>query len=99
MAYLGDGVLMIGCGERTNRLTINALVKTNLFCRVVVVHVPPPPAHAMTCISTPFSRQSVTVIDRYDVRQAPHQLLSRPNLTFCDAEVEETSVTEQRVCR
>jgi arginine deiminase len=31
VAYLGDGVLLIGCGERTNHIGIEALARTGLF--------------------------------------------------------------------
>ncbi len=41
VAYLGDGVLLIGCGERTNRAGIEALARTDLFRQVIAVVLPP----------------------------------------------------------
>ena len=41
VAYLGHGDLMIGSGERTNRAAIEAVAKTGLFHRVIVVELPP----------------------------------------------------------
>ena len=41
VAYLGDGVLLIGCGERTNRRGIEALARTGLFRQVIAVDLPP----------------------------------------------------------
>ncbi|CAF3958249.1 unnamed protein product, partial [Rotaria sp. Silwood1] len=40
VAYLGDGVLLIGCGERTNRAGIEAIARTNLFHRIIVAILP-----------------------------------------------------------
>ena len=41
VAYLGNGDLMIGCSERTNRVAIEALARTGVFHRVIVVMLPP----------------------------------------------------------
>ena len=41
VAYIGNGVLLIGCGERTNRRGIEALVLTDLFHQVIVIGIPP----------------------------------------------------------
>jgi arginine deiminase len=41
VAYLGQGVLLIGCSERTNRAGIEALARTGLFRRVIAVVLPP----------------------------------------------------------
>jgi arginine deiminase len=40
VAYLGQGVLLIGCGERTNRAAIEALARTGLFRQVIAVLIP-----------------------------------------------------------
>ncbi|CAF4295793.1 unnamed protein product, partial [Rotaria magnacalcarata] len=41
IAYLGNGVLLIGCGERTNRAGIEELALTDLFRRIIVIYMPP----------------------------------------------------------
>ncbi|CAF3820385.1 unnamed protein product [Adineta steineri] len=41
VAYLGDGILLIGCSERTNRTGIEALTRTGLFHQVIVIMIPP----------------------------------------------------------
>ena len=41
VAYLGDGILLIGCGERTNHAGIEALAHSGLFHQVIVVALPP----------------------------------------------------------
>ena len=41
VAYLGQGVLLIGCSERTNRAGIEALARTGLFHQVIAVVLPP----------------------------------------------------------
>jgi arginine deiminase len=41
VAYLGQGVLLIGCSERTNRAGIEALAHTGLFHQVIVIVLPP----------------------------------------------------------
>ncbi|CAF3704989.1 unnamed protein product [Adineta steineri] len=41
VAYLGDGILLIGCGERTNRLGIEALSRTGIFHQIIVIMIPP----------------------------------------------------------
>ncbi|CAF1442590.1 unnamed protein product [Adineta ricciae] len=41
VAYLGQGILMIGCGERTNRLAIEALARTGVFEQIIAVMIPP----------------------------------------------------------
>ncbi|CAF3440260.1 unnamed protein product [Rotaria sp. Silwood1] len=40
IAYIGDGVLLIGCGERSNRTGIEALARTGLFRQVIAVSIP-----------------------------------------------------------
>ena len=41
VAYLGEGVILIGCSERTNRSGIEALARTDLFRKVIAVMIPP----------------------------------------------------------
>jgi arginine deiminase len=41
VAYLGNGVVLIGCSERTNRAGIEALARTDLFRQVIAVIIPP----------------------------------------------------------
>ncbi|CAF4423386.1 unnamed protein product, partial [Rotaria magnacalcarata] len=41
IAYLGNGVLLIGCGERTNRAGIEELALTDLFRRIIVIYICP----------------------------------------------------------
>ena len=40
VAYLGNGVVMIGCSERTNRIGIEAIARTGLLKQVIVVTLP-----------------------------------------------------------
>ena len=40
VAYIGDGTVMIGCSERTNRAGIEAVTRTGLFHRVIVIDIP-----------------------------------------------------------
>lgn len=41
VAYLGQGILLIGCSERTNRSGIEAIARTGLFRQVIAVIIPP----------------------------------------------------------
>ena len=41
VAYLGDGVVLIGCSERTNRSGIEAVARTSLFRQVIAIIIPP----------------------------------------------------------
>lgn len=41
VAYLGQGVLLIGCSERTNRAGIEAVARTGYFRQVIAVIIPP----------------------------------------------------------
>ena len=41
VAYLGEGVLLIGHGERTNRAGIEGLAHTGLFHEIIAVTLPP----------------------------------------------------------
>jgi len=41
IAYLGQGILLIGCSERTNRAGIEAVVRTDLFRQVIAIIIPP----------------------------------------------------------
>ncbi|CAF3449305.1 unnamed protein product [Rotaria sp. Silwood1] len=41
VAYLGQGILLIGCSERTNRTGIEELACTGLFRQVIAVIIPP----------------------------------------------------------
>jgi arginine deiminase len=41
VAYIGEGILLIGCSERTNRAGIEALARTDLFRQVIAVMIPP----------------------------------------------------------
>ncbi|CAF2049353.1 unnamed protein product [Rotaria magnacalcarata] len=41
LAYYGQGILLIGCGERTNRSSIEALARTGLFRQVIAIVIPP----------------------------------------------------------
>ena len=40
VAYLGQGILMIGCSERTNRAGIEELTSTRLFHQVIAIMIP-----------------------------------------------------------
>ncbi|UJR37603.1 hypothetical protein I4U23_030300 [Adineta vaga] len=40
VAYLGQGILLIGSGERTNRAGIEALARTSVFQRIIAVKIP-----------------------------------------------------------
>ncbi|CAF1573120.1 unnamed protein product [Rotaria magnacalcarata] len=41
VAYLGQGILLIGCSERTNRTAIEDIASTGLFRQTIVVIIPP----------------------------------------------------------
>jgi len=41
VAYLGQGVVLIGCSERTNRSAIEAIARTGLFNQVIAINIPP----------------------------------------------------------
>jgi arginine deiminase len=41
VAYIGQGVVLIGCSERTNRAGIEALACTGLFRQVIAIIIPP----------------------------------------------------------
>ncbi|CAF3077600.1 unnamed protein product [Rotaria sp. Silwood2] len=41
VAYLGQGILLIGCSERTNRTGIEHLACTGLFRQVIAIIIPP----------------------------------------------------------
>ncbi|UJR08615.1 hypothetical protein I4U23_012874 [Adineta vaga] len=41
VAYIGNGVVMIGCSERTNRAGIEAVARTGLFHQVIAINIPP----------------------------------------------------------
>jgi len=41
VAYMGQGVVLIGCSERTNRAGIEALARTGLFHQVIAIVIPP----------------------------------------------------------
>lgn len=41
VAYLGQGILLIGCSERTNRSGIESIVRTGLFRQVIAIIIPP----------------------------------------------------------
>ncbi|CAF3740608.1 unnamed protein product [Rotaria sordida] len=41
IAYLGQGILLIGCSERTNRIGIEELASTGLFRQVIAIIIPP----------------------------------------------------------
>jgi len=45
VAYLGQGVVLIGCSERTNRAGIEAIARTGLFRQVIAVVIPPQRAY------------------------------------------------------
>ncbi|CAF0996816.1 unnamed protein product [Adineta ricciae] len=40
VAYIGDGTVMIGCSERTNRAGIEAVTRTGLFRQVIAIDIP-----------------------------------------------------------
>jgi arginine deiminase len=40
IAYIGKGVVMIGCSERTNRAAIDAIARTDLFQQVIAIDIP-----------------------------------------------------------
>ncbi|CAF2471305.1 unnamed protein product [Rotaria sp. Silwood2] len=40
IAYLGNGILLIGCSERTNRAGIESIALTDIFQRIIVVTLP-----------------------------------------------------------
>lgn len=130
VAYLGEGVLLIGSGERTNHAGIEALARTGLLRQVIAVILPPQRdyMHLDTVLSS-VGRHAFTLHSRLakimevftvhmhdadnnnnvhsnvewtshgcDVRQVLSILLN-DDLTFYDAEDEETSIHEQRDCR
>lgn len=41
IAYYGNGTLLIGCGERTNRSGIESLTRTGCFSQVIAIKIPP----------------------------------------------------------
>ncbi|CAF2489713.1 unnamed protein product [Rotaria sp. Silwood2] len=54
VAYIGEGILLIGCSERTNRNGIETLARTDLFHKVIAIAIPPQRdyMHLDTIIST-----------------------------------------------
>jgi arginine deiminase len=125
VACLGQGVLLIGCSERTNRASIEALARTGLFRQVIAVVLPPQRdymhldtvlssvgEHAFTLHSRLANIMEVFTVETHDVnsniypkpewtshgcdlRQALRKLLNDSELTFYDAQDEETSINEQ----
>jgi arginine deiminase len=125
VAYLGQGVVLIGCSERTNRAGIEALARTDLFRQVIAVIMPPHRdymhldtvlssvgEHAFTLHSRLANIMEVFTVETHDVnsniypkpewishgcdiRQALRKLLNDPELTFYDAQDEETSIVDQ----
>jgi arginine deiminase len=62
VAYIGKGVILIGCSERTNRVAIESVARTGFFHQVIAINIPPSRSymHLDTILST-VSRHAFTL--------------------------------------